>query len=358
MTHRFFRWMIVVLVVSMAMVGLQSSPSNAETRRASPVVMTRNIYLGTDLTPVIGAETPAELFAAAAESWLNVVATDFPERAKLLARELETTSSDLVGLQEVALWRTGALFDPAPAEDVAYDFLGILTDELAALGLDYEVAVVQENFDFEIPATFSGSTPVLRDIRLTMRNVILVRSGVAYDNAQSGHYDTNAVYPTLAGPVEDLRGWVSIDVSMDRRPFRFVNTHLEPYVTPVRTIQAQELVDGPLSTNLKVVAVGDFNSPSAGPGSEAYQILTSHSNGKMVDAWVAARSDDPGFTCCQAADLANPSSTADTRIDLILTRTSAVKTQDIWLVGTTAKTPDAGLWASDHFGVVAQLLIP
>lgn len=358
MTYRFFRWTILVLIASMVMIGLQPAPSDAETRRAAPTVMTRNLYLGADLTPVIGAGSFNELTAAAAESWLKIVQTDFPERAKLLAREIDVASPDLIGLQEVALWRTGAFLSPDPAEDVEYDFLAILDGELATLGLDYEPAVVQENFDMEIPATVSGGTWVLRDIRLTMRNVILVRSGIDYDNARSGHYAVNAVYPTVAGPVEDLRGWVSVDVSMDRRPFRFVNSHIDPYVTAVRSAQAQELVDGPLSTNLKAVAVGDFNSPPTGPESGAYQILTSRSNGNMVDAWVAANGDDPGLTCCQAADLENPTSTAYTRIDLILTRTSAVKTQDIWLVGTTERTPDVGLWASDHFGVVARLFIP
>ena len=46
-----------------------------------------------------------------------------------------------------------------------------------------------------------------------------------------------------------------------------------------------------------------------------------------------------------------------TRIDLVLTRTAAVKTHEIFMTGMTAKTPD-GLWASDHFGVVAVLSIP
>ncbi len=341
---------ILVAVVALA-------PADADAKRATAVVMSRNIYLGADLTGAIGATTPDELFMAAADGFQNVVDTNFPERAKLLAAEIKETSPDLIGLQEVALWRTGPIGDPAPAETVAYDFLLILQAELTALGLEYTTAVVQENFDIESPATFtSAGAPIFQDVRVTMRNVILVKSGVVYSNVQQAHFETNATYQTIAGEIVDLRGWVAIDVDMGKRPFRFVNTHLESYQTPVRTLQAREIVDGPLATNKKVVAVGDFNSPPAGPENGAYRILTKRSNGKMHDAW-KANGADLGLSCCQEADLTNVASTAYTRIDLILTRTRAIKTHEIFMTGMAAKTPD-GLWASDHFGVVAVLSIP
>jgi endonuclease/exonuclease/phosphatase family metal-dependent hydrolase len=355
MIRRLSRYFVSLMAVFLAVVAL--APADAGAKRATAVVMSRNLYLGADLTGAIGATTPDELFLAAADSYQNVVDTNFPERAKLLAAEIEDTAPDLVGLQEAALWRTGAIGDPEPAEDVAYDFLAILDAELGALGLGYTPAVVQENFDIEIPATFtSDGAPILQDVRLTMRNVILVKSGVAYSNVQQAHFENNATYQTIAGEIVDLRGWVAIDVDMGRRPFRFVNTHLESYQTAVRTLQAQEIVDGPLATNMKVVALGDFNTPPEGPESGAYQILVDRSNGKMHDAWRVSGAD-PGLTCCQEADLTNVASTAYTRIDLVLTRTAAVKTNEIFLTGTTAKTPD-GLWASDHFGVVAILSIP
>lgn len=74
----------------------------------------------------------------------------------------------------------------------------------------------------------------------------------------------------------DPRGWVSTDVTPQPRgkTIRFLNPHLESVVAPVRIIQAQELVDGPLRTQLRVIAVGDFNSPPTGPDSGAYQTLT------------------------------------------------------------------------------------
>jgi endonuclease/exonuclease/phosphatase family metal-dependent hydrolase len=348
---------IVALLVAML-------PVESTARSANPVVMTRNLYLGADLTSLISAQSPGELVVAAGVTWLAVAATDFPERAKLIAQEIDDTSPDVIGLQEVALWRFGAFPDPADATDVEYDFLEILQAELVELGLTYSVAVVQETFDAEAPALVpTDGTPVMMDIRLTQRNVILVRDGVSYTNPQSEYYDTNMTYPDIGGiagnDLVDLRGWVSVDIAMapKEKPFRFVNTHLESFVPPVRTAQAQELVDGPLSGTLKVIAVGDFNSPPTGPLSGAYQILTDPSNGKMRDAWTEANGADPGFTFGQAADLTNASDESSTRIDHVLTSTAAVKTVSAQLVGTTAPTT-GGLWASDHFGVVAELSMP
>lgn len=175
------------------------------------------------------------------------------------------------------------------------------------------------------------------DIRVTLRNVILVRDGVPYTNPQSVYYSTNATFPDLGGipgnDLVDLRGWVSVDVAMapKERPFQFLNTHLDPFFPAVQNAQAQELADDPLSGTLNVIAVGDFNSPPSG----AYQILTDPSNEKMRDAWTTANGAAPGYTFGQAADLLNPTDASSTRIDHVLTRTAAVKTVSAQLVGTT-----------------------
>lgn len=362
MRHLLVRRLVLLVAVSTTIVALLPSAASAES--SEPTVMTRNLYLGADLAPAIAAPDVPSLLQAAAGIFQSVVATSFPERAVLLAQEIADTSPHLIGLQEVALWRTGALFDPAPATTVAFDFLDSLQAELASLGQTYTAAVVQTNFDGEVPATISSTGfPVFMDVRLTMRNVILVRSDVSYTNPQSVHFETNVTFPSIGGipgnDLVDLRGWASVDATVGSgvRPFRFVNTHLEPFVEPVRDAQAHELVDALSSSTMKVVAVGDFNSPPTGPGSNAYHILTSPSSGKMRDAWVEANGDDPGFTFGQAADLLNPTSTASKRIDLVLFRTPAVKSLEAVVTGDTARTP-SGLWASDHLGVVATLSVP
>ncbi len=86
--------------------------------------MTRNLYLGADLTPAVEATTPEALAAANGKILREVVANDFPTRAKGLANEILRTRPDLVGLQEVALWQTTPL--SAAATPVNYDYLELL----------------------------------------------------------------------------------------------------------------------------------------------------------------------------------------------------------------------------------------
>src|SRR5687768_1990730 len=70
-------------------------------------VMTRNIYLGGDIAKPIPAKSVSEFEQKNTELWQVVQGTNFPARAKLLAREMRATKPDLIGLQEVALWRRG-----------------------------------------------------------------------------------------------------------------------------------------------------------------------------------------------------------------------------------------------------------
>src|SRR5918994_6396009 len=51
-------------------------------------IMTRNLYLGANLDPVVEAVrtgTPADVFDAVSEAWAMIKSTDFPKRAELLA---------------------------------------------------------------------------------------------------------------------------------------------------------------------------------------------------------------------------------------------------------------------------------
>src|SRR5215212_3328546 len=111
-------------------------------------VMTRNLYLGADLTPAINAKNTNEFVQANGQILREVTANNFPVRARGLAKELLKKEPDLVGLQEVAMWRTGPpslepLLSPAgpTATTVRYDYLTELLDRLNKGKKRYRVAV-------------------------------------------------------------------------------------------------------------------------------------------------------------------------------------------------------------------------
>jgi endonuclease/exonuclease/phosphatase family metal-dependent hydrolase len=255
-------------------------------------VMTRNVYLGADLGPAISANSICGAVDAAGTILNDVDASDFPARAKLLAAEIKSSKADLVGLQEVALWReqTPSDYTTTPATTVRYDFLQSLLDELKAAGSEYTVAVVQDEFDQELPANvdhnletgngpLGGSTGPTgcgadKDGRLTMRDAILVKSGskVNVSNPKMGHF-TNRYSVNLGGvvPINVDRGWVSVDGKIAGKKmtrgakFHFVNAHLEAFGDPaIREAQARELFveGGPMATKRQLIFVGDINSGS------------------------------------------------------------------------------------------------
>jgi endonuclease/exonuclease/phosphatase family metal-dependent hydrolase len=200
------------------------------------------------------------------------------------------------------------------------------------------------------------------DVRLTQREVILARvSGrLKLSNPQGGQYAARVSVPSALGVRFPLPwSWASIDVSVGGRPFRFATTHLDPNVGPVQTAQAREFLAGPGSTALPVVWVGDFNSDADAstvtgtpPDTETYGDIV---GAGFADAWPTARPDDPGYSCCEAADLLNADPTLDQRIDLVFTR-GPFQILGATLTGNTpADKTSSGRWPSDHAGVVATL---
>ncbi len=122
--------------------------------------MSRNLYLGADLGPAISAGSICDAIDAGGKILNDVDASNFPERSKLLAAEIAKAKPDLLGLQEAALWRfqEDADFTGPAGDEVRYDFLGTLLDDLRRR--QYRVAVVQDEFDQELPADrdFSDAT--------------------------------------------------------------------------------------------------------------------------------------------------------------------------------------------------------
>ena len=100
------------------------------------------------------AATLAEFIAAVTTTFAIVQETNSPERAEAMADEIEVTQPDLIGLQEVVLWRSQfpADFSPTPkATRIEFDFLQLLLDALTARGLHYAPVVRSTGFDIEAP---------------------------------------------------------------------------------------------------------------------------------------------------------------------------------------------------------------
>src|SRR3954451_8993509 len=239
------------LVFVCAAAAVLWSPAAAQAAAKAPTVtvMTRNLFLGADLASAINAPTIPEAIDGAGTVWNELQSTRFAERVIPLAREIKASRADLVGLQEVALWRKQTPSDggakpisplpgATPATAVDTDFLALLR---AQLGTSYKVVVVQEEFDAELPvdsdkSDATGTGPLASfgadfDARLTMRDVILVRKGskVKLGKTRVGHYKTR-YEPSVGGieiPVD--RGWTSVEARVSKHRFRFLDTHLEAF---------------------------------------------------------------------------------------------------------------------------------
>ena len=347
-------------------------------------VMSRNLYLGADLGPAIEADGLPAAIDAAGQIVNDVDESDFPERAKLLAKEIAKAKPDLLGLQELALWKDQVPSDlgapplgiGTPATHVRYDFLKSLQKELKARNANYKVAVIQNEFGAELPADTDGNDatgePIFGadlDGSLTMRDAILVRKGskVKVSKPNSGNFDTR-YEPVVGGitiPVD--RGWVSVEAKVkgDKRTkgasFRFVDTHLESFGDPmIREDQARELFakGGPLRTNKQVVLLGDLNS--GGPKDKVGTGFTTPGDEGAYNALV----DDFGMTnlgtrqtCCYPDVF--ESAIGDYRFDHTVDHVMAkpkLRQVDSYVTGDDPSVTGAGgVVASDHGGLVSKL---
>ncbi len=323
-------------------------------------VMTRNIYVGADLDTIMSIETPEEIPVVVAAVWAEIQSTLFSERVQALADEIAEKEPDLIGLQEVSLIRLQSPGDTAvggavPATDIIASYIDSLLAQLADRRLDYTSVASVINFDIEVPMATGPDT--FDDIRLTDHDVILARSDLSVSNAQGARYATNAANYPGSTELTLFRGWVSVDVELDGKTFRFVSTHLESAdISPaVQENQAIELLEQLSTTDLPVILVGDFNSDADGSTTDTYEILT---GAGFEDAWIEANPHDLGLTCCQLLSLLNTSSILDLRIDLILF-IDDFKVVDAVLTGASpSDITSSGLWPSDHAGVVATLILP
>ncbi|MGE5609631.1 MAG: endonuclease/exonuclease/phosphatase family protein [Bacillota bacterium] len=313
--------------------------------------MTQNLYYGGAFDSIFGAG------GGGLPSFDNVRATNFPQRAAALAKEIRANQPDLIALQEAVIWRTGSVLELGSASHVEYDFTQTLLRALGRQRMHYAPVAVATNADIAVPGTVDGQ---FRTIRMTDQDVILARtdlprSQLTVFNSRSGNFSHSFKVPVpVLGSVSLTRGWASVDAKVGGQTFRFIDTHLEVFNSRIQQAQAKELLQGPANTRLPVILAGDFN---AGPvfNSSTYSSFT---KAGFQDAWSETNSSEAGLTCCQDSSLRNPDSQLLARVDLILHRGSGLVAQQAKVVGDSPadRTP-SGLWPSDHAGVVATLSV-
>jgi hypothetical protein len=389
----------LTLVATATAVPATAQPRTAAGKSTPAVtVMTRNLYLGADIMRPIAATqaVPAEpaqtyqprlidALANATDATRDMAGrTDFATRVGLLAAELVEHRPTLVGLQEVALWRTGPMDDPTGAQllvpnatTVEYDFLKMLRKELKAQGVPYRAVSVNTLSDVEAPA-YEGSImnpPTLqdmRDVRLTMRDVVLKRKGAPVEvlRHREREYSTNLSVDMAGRSMEFNRGYQWVDVRGQAGRFRFINTHLEAFSSDIAYAQAAELLAGPGDHRRTTILVCDCNSdPVNGsvktgigdtqPHWAPYWLLTGRN--LFNDTWLQWRQAQEGWTSGLSEEVDDETPAGfDHRIDLVLARTGdgrRLKVVDGDVTGDELadRDVDSGLWPSDHAGVVMTL---
>ena len=312
-------------------------------------VATYNLYLGADLELLLldgstGDSPRSDPMATFDEVRRQLEVTAFPRRVDALAAAVCREAPDLLGLQEVCLWRADG--------QVLWDYEAELIAALARQGVGYEHVVGQRTFHGW------GAVPVGgRDVRLDLvgSNTVLRRSDspVQVETTASGLYGNAFTVPASAFELEATldRGWSAARcTTAGGTSFAFVDTHTEAYDDAARDIQRDELLGGLTDQAETVVIVGDFNAVPGSIGMPA----------GYVDAWIAAGNPSEGpesATCGQAGDLCNAESTLRDRIDYVWVRGARVVSATRIGARPEERTAD-GLWPSDHAGVVAELELP
>lgn len=353
-------------------------------------VMSRNLYLGADIFPVIQAAqtNPASVPLAVTAAFQEMQHTNFRARAEAIASEIARYKPHAVGLQEVSAIYTQSPSDfgyaaygypEQAASDLYIDYVTVLLDALSTRGLNYEVAATATNADIELPMVSGGTAeaPELTDLRLVDHDVILVRSDVIASNAIAGNFTYNVSMDIGGANLEFTRGYTAVDIQVKEDNYRFVNTHLEtggsePFKS-LQAVQMNELLGIMAATNpaqLPTVMVGDFNSSptetpfvstSGIPGLDGLPLVPPYLQAVgtgHIDLWTLNKKERDGFTCCFDSAVSDGEATLYERIDHIF-----LNPADKTLVKTKAKvvgddpvdmTVD-GLWPSDHAGVVGKI---
>lgn len=353
-------------------------------------VMSRNQYLGADLTNLVLAQKPEDFIEELGVVFTQIAKNNFPRRARRLAAEVAFTRPDVIALQEVFDFKVNGINMGLPFVDHLTETL----DALSEIGQHYVEAAAVVNLNITVPYDIDGDNEP-EFVRVMDRDVLLVRKGIKFEklvgdftegglcgvetfNPLGGVFHSRisedgcnyTVVASVDGPgigeIAIERGFVGVDATVRGETYRIVNTHLEVYrlipddpTTAIfQYLQSEELVGTLQETtpsDRKLILAGDFNSsPEDEPFNQIippYQVIT---DADFSDIWNKnfLNFNSNGFTCCQAEDLSNRKSELDERIDIIFVNDPSFRS----MAFVTGQVPLYPLltppnWASDHGGV-------
>lgn len=318
-------------------------------------VITRNLDAGSDFGYVLQAAsdpntTQLQLLLAITNTYQEMIASNIPDRAVGIANEILVTQPSLIGLQEVTTLRTGSY--GRPADTVVVDGLQSLLQALQQKGLHYQAIAVQTNAVVDLPAldaSYNLITVGFTDYDVVLTRTDLPVSEFKVSNIDMQHYSVILPFTVAGQTIPFLRGWIALRVKERGKEYKFVTTHLETFNPDIQAAQTNELISGPLTSNLPVILAGDLNSDANQPSWQngpAFQILEAAG---FQDVWSALHPLEAGLTWPLFAEDPQGAATLRQRIDLIVTSRGGIKSEAIGRTGLTSASD--GLWASDHTGV-------
>jgi endonuclease/exonuclease/phosphatase family metal-dependent hydrolase len=247
-------------------------------------------------------------------------------RQEAIAATMAEIQPDLCGLQEV--WG-------APGENQAASLAG-------RLGMHWCWAVAHKARD-------TGGA------ELTLGNAILSRWPI------TAHAEADL---PADGMAEEGRVALHARVDTPGGALPMFTTHLTygPGRSQVRTAQVRRLArfvaEHAADCAYPPVVTGDLNAES---GSDELRLLGGLLTAPvvpglvLVDAWRYAGAGDPGFTWDHRNGYQAGSLIPDSRIDYVLVGLPQRGRGKVRSAGLAGASPVAGVWPSDHFGVVAEL---
>lgn len=259
---------------------------------------------------------------------LNLLApdhADWERRRPVLAEGLRTLRPDVVALQET-VWGSGY--------DQAADLLGP----------DYRIVRHSARSDDGVGAALASRWPVGASRELDL------------------HVTDRVTLPWAAA--------VAVEIEAPAGPLLFVHhkptwEHGRAYERELQAVATARFVEDLVAgRDLHVVVAGDFDDT---PDSAAVRFWTGAQSlhGTSVayrDAWAAVRPHEPGHTFSRANPLTRAGEMAlelGRRIDYVLVRCGVHgPSLDVVDCRLAFDEPVGGVWASDHFGVVADLAAP